>query len=123
MKFINIFFSILFLFSAALQYNDPDPYIWIPIYLFGALMCWLAFRNKFYPSLYLAGIIAFGAYALYFLIKTDGVLDWIREHEAENLVQSMKANKPWIEATREFLGLVLLIIALSLNFFYWRRKK
>ena len=42
MKIFNITFCILFVISAALQYNDPDPWLWIPLYLYGALLCWLA---------------------------------------------------------------------------------
>ena len=121
MKIFNLFFLLLFLFSAALQYNDPDPYIWIPIYLYGAVLCWLAFRKRFYPTLYIIGIIAFFGYAMYFLFTKDGVLDWMKEHNSENIVQSMKATKPWIEATREFLGLLLLIIALLGNLIYSRK--
>jgi hypothetical protein len=71
MKVFNILFSLLFLIFAGLQYNDPDPYIWIPIYLYAAALCWLAFRNKFYPAAYLFGIAIYAAYALYLF---DGVL-------------------------------------------------
>ena len=122
MKVFNIFFCILFILSAALQYNDPDPYIWMPVYLYGAVLCWLAFRNKYYPKAYLLGMVAFTAYALYFFFAKDGVLDWINEHNAENIAGSMKATKPWIEATREFLGLVILIVVLAINYFYSKRK-
>jgi hypothetical protein len=122
MKIFNLFFCVLFVLSAALQYNDPDPLLWMPIYLFGALLCWLAFRGKFYPTLYLVGIVAYLGYAVYLFFAPDGVLEWWNEHNAENLVQSMKATKPWIEETREFLGLLLLIIALSINFIYSRKQ-
>jgi hypothetical protein len=122
MKVFNILFCILFLISAGLQYNDPDPYIWIPIYLYGAILCWLAFRNKYYPKAYLAGIIIFAGYALYFFFTENGVLDWIQKHNAENIAATMKASAPWIEETREFFGLVILIIALLANLIYAKRK-
>src|SRR5688572_28399619 len=99
MKVFNILFCFLFLISAGLQYNDPDPYIWMPIYLYGAVLCWLAFRNKYYPGAYLVGIVSFAAYALYFLFADNGVLDWIQKHDAENIAATMKATKPWIEET------------------------
>ena len=123
MKVFNIIFCILFFISAGLQYNDPDPYIWIPIYLYGAILCWLAARNKYYPKAYLFGILIFTCYALYFFFTDDGVLDWIQNHKAENIAGSMKATKPWIETTREFFGLVILIVALGINFFYTRKRK
>ena len=39
-KIIKYFFTLLFLFFAAVQYNDPDPIIWIPIYLLPILLLW-----------------------------------------------------------------------------------
>src|SRR5688500_17713715 len=122
MKVFNILFCVLFLISAGLQYNDPDPYIWIPIYLYGAILCWLAFRNKYYPKAYLAGIIIFAGYASYFFFTENGVLDWIQKHNAENIAASMKASTPWIEDTREFFGLVILIVVLLVNLIYAKRK-
>ena len=122
MKVFNLIFCLLFLFSAGLQYNDPDPYIWILIYLYGAVLCWLAFRNQFYPKLYLLGIIICGTYAIYLFFAKDGVLDWIQKHNAENIAGSMKATKPWIEETREFFGLLILIIVLLVNYFYSKKR-
>lgn len=122
MKIFNLIFCLLFAFSAGLQYNDPDPYLWIPIYLYGTVLCWLAFRNKFYPKAYLAGIIFYLAYATYLFFTKDGVWDWMTKHNAEDIAATMKAEKPWIEDTREFFGLVILIVVLSINFFYARKK-
>ncbi|WP_370870431.1 transmembrane 220 family protein [Daejeonella sp.] len=34
MKIFNSIFLVLFVVSAGLQYNDPDPALWILIYLF-----------------------------------------------------------------------------------------
>ena len=123
MKVFNLIFAVLFILFAALQYNDPDPYLWIPLYLFAAAMCWLAFRQKFYPKLYLIGIAIYTIYAAYLFFSKDGMLDWMREHESEDIVAEMKATKPWIEATREVLGLVIMIVVLLANYFYSRRKK
>ena len=106
-----------------MQYNDPDPYVWMPIYLYGAVLCWLAFRNKFYPKAYIVGMIGYAGYALYLFFATDGVLDWINQHNAENIAETMKATKPWIEETREFFGLVILIVVLAVNYFYAKRKR
>ena len=123
MKIFNILFSILFLIFAALQYNDPDPYIWIPIYLYGAICCWQAAKNKFYPRAYLFGILVLTAYALYLFFTNDGVLDWIQKHHGENIATSMKAETPWIEDTREFFGLLIVIAVILINFFYAKKKK
>lgn len=69
MKVFNLIFCFLFVISAGLQYNDPDPYVWIPIYMYGAVLCWLAFKNKFYPLAYIAGILVFLAYAIYLFLQ------------------------------------------------------
>lgn len=122
MKAFNLIFCLLFILSAALQYNDPDPYIWVPIYLYGAWFCYMAFKGKYFPKAYLAGILVFLAYALFLLFDKTGVLSWYKEHEAENIVQSMKATKPWIEETREFGGLLILIIALATNYCVFRKS-
>ena len=123
MKIFNLFFCLVFIASAVLQYNDPDPYLWIPIYLYGAVLCWLAFRNKFYPGAYLLGIVLYTIYAVYKVFDKNGVLDWINKHRAENIAETMKAEKPWIEESREFFGLVILIIVLLINYIYTKRRK
>ena len=85
MKIFNLIFFLLFILFAALQYNDPDPYLWIPLYLFAAALCWLAFRQKYYPALYLSAIAIYTMYAAYLFFSKDGMLDWMREHAAEDI--------------------------------------
>lgn len=118
----NFIFCTLFIVAAALQYNDPDPYLWVPLYLYTAFLCALAARQKYYRRLYLAGIIGYSFYAVYLLFSKEGVLDWLGNHEAENIAQSMKASQPWIENAREFFGLLIMIIVLLINFFYSKKK-
>ncbi|RYZ21929.1 MAG: hypothetical protein EOO16_11075 [Chitinophagaceae bacterium] len=123
MRALNYLFMVLFILSAALQYNDPDPYLWMPIYLFGAFLCYQAARGIVRPVLYAIGIGFYTLYAAYLFFDRNGVLSWAREHDRESLVQSMKATKPWIEETREFLGLGLLIGMLLLNWIVYRRRQ
>ncbi|MES1216750.1 MAG: transmembrane 220 family protein [Bacteroidota bacterium] len=122
MKIFNIFFCLVFILFAALQYNDPDPYLWMPIYLYTSVLCWLAFKNKFYPRAYWIGIILYAAYAIYKVFDQNGLLDWIEKHNAENIAETMKAQKPWIEESREFFGLLILIGVLVINLIYAKRK-
>jgi len=122
MKVFNLLFCLLFIFSAALQYNDPDPYIWMPIYLYGTVFCWLAFRNKYYPKAYLIGIVVYLVYAIGLFFWKNGVLDWVTKHNAEDIAATMKAEKPWIEETREFFGLLILVVVLLIDYFYAKRK-
>lgn len=116
MKIFNILFSILFVISALLQYNDPDPYLWIPIYMYGAVLCFYASRKEYFPKAYLTGIVLFLFFGIYLFFDKYGVLTWALEHKFENIGGSMKATAPWIEETREFFGLVILIFVLSVNY-------
>ena len=116
MRYLNLILAIIFVLFAALQYNDPDPYIWIPIYGYAAWLCYLAFRGRYIKAGYLAGILVYLVYAIYLFLNKDGVLSWARDHQAENLVQTMKATKPWIEQSREFGGLLIVILALGINY-------
>lgn len=121
MKTFNIIFCFVFISFAAVQYNDPDPYLWIIIYLYTAILCWLAFKDKFFPTAYLIGIIIYALYALYKVFDANGLIDWFTKHNAENIAETMKAEKPWIEETREFFGLVILIVVLLINYVYSKR--
>ena len=121
MKIFNYIFCFLFVVFAALQYNDPDPYIWMPIYLYSAVLCYFTAKKKFYPGAYAAGILIYVIYALFLLFDKTGVLNWAKEHHAENIVQTMKATKPWIEESREFFGLLIVIAVLAFNWVYSAR--
>ncbi len=122
MKIFNLVFCILFIVCAVLQYNDPDPFLWIPIYLYGALLCFFAFRGEFFGAATLVGIGCYLFYAIFLFFTPDGVKDWITEHNAENIAASMKATKPWIEDAREFFGLLILTVVLLINYLYARKR-
>ena len=115
MKVVNISFAVIFILFALLQYNDPDPYLWIPIYGYAAIVCMLNAGNKYDRFAHIAGIIFCIGFGIKQLFVRDGVLDWIRRYDTENLVQSMKATKPWIENTREFGGLIIIVLVLLIN--------
>lgn len=123
MKAFNLIFSALFVLFAVLQYNDPDPWLWIPIYLYAAVLCWLAFRGRYFRTAYLIGIVAYLGYAVLLFFEKDGVWDWLTKHEAANIAGTMKAENPWIEDTREFFGLLIIVIVLTIDYFYSKRKK
>jgi hypothetical protein len=52
---LNILFALLFLFSAALQYNDPDPLRWVAIYAGAAISTVLALHWR--PGWLAAGAV------------------------------------------------------------------
>ena len=122
MKIFNIVFIVLFIIFAALQYNDPDPYVWMPIYLFAAFLCYKAIKHLYPRGLYIFGLVIYLGYAGYLFFDKTGVFNWAEVHHAENIVQTMKAEKPWIEETREFGGLVIVMVVLLVNM-VWLSKK
>jgi hypothetical protein len=71
--------------------------------------------------MYVVAISIYLLYAVYLVFDKNGVISWASEHAAESLVHSMKAEKPWIEETREFGGLVILVAAMAINFFLNRK--
>jgi len=117
MRITNIILAILFTIFAVVQYNDPDPWLWIAIYLFMALLSILA-ANRMYPSWVLRGGILGCLIGLAILLPD--FIDWLSTG-AESITQSMKTEQPHIELTREFLG--LLICALTLGFFLWQGEQ
>ena len=124
MKYFNYFFTLIFILFAALQYNDPDPYLWIPIYLYPASVCFMAARHRTISKIvYNLGFVLFGAYAVYKLFDTNGVIDWIKYHNATNIASTMKAEQPWVEESREFFGLLIILGVLSINYFKAYSKK
>jgi hypothetical protein len=115
MRIFNLVFCILFIIFAALQYNDPDPYVWMPIYGAAAFACYLCYRQK-RPRLFLYLILTFClVYALFLFFDEQGVKFWITEKESESIAGSMKAESPWVEKSREFFGLLIIAGVMLLN--------
>ena len=85
--------------------------------MYSAILCWLAFRNKFYPEAYLIGIVIYAVYAV-------GLISQHLElyTKSQDIASTMKAEKPWIEETREFFGLVILIVVLLIDYFYAKKR-
>ena len=121
MKIFNLIFCFIFIVFGALQYNDPDPYLWIPIYLFAAFLCWKASKGAFHLKVTIVGIAFFTGYAIYKIFDPNGLIDWVNIHHAENIAETMKAEKPWVEESREFFGLIIIISVLVTNYFYGKK--
>lgn len=122
MKVFNLIFGLLFIISAGLQFNDPDPVLWIFIYLTAAILLLRAYQEIYYPIFSLLFCSSLIIYSLYLFFDDNGVLTWFIDHNGENIAGSMKASAPWIEETREFFGLVIIIICVLSNYFNRRNK-
>lgn len=122
MKYINLSFILLFLASAFLQLNDEDPLLWIAVYLSGVAICTLSILQKENFLFFIIALLTYLVYAVILFFAPDGVWRWFSEHNAEDIAQSMKATKPWIENTREFFGLMILAAVTALNLIKWRKR-
>lgn len=117
MKITSIVLALIFLAFAALQYNDPDPLLWMLIYSYVALIP-ILYLLKVYPvKTILVSIIALTIFSCFYI---PGVIDWLRYGSPGEIAQEMKATKPYIEESREFFG---LLIALAALFFYYIEEK
>lgn len=121
MKYLSIFFAIMFLAFAALQVNDPDPILWILIYGIMAVISVMGIFN-FYNSKLLIGLAIL--FLVYMVILFPGVAEWFRQDDKSVLFDDvMKMEYPYIEESREFLGLLICQIVLAIYLFRAFRRK
>jgi hypothetical protein len=113
MKTFNIVLAVLFVLFAVVQYNDPDPYIWAPIYLFVAGICYYASKGKYFQKVLLIGGIPI---FLYMISYIPDFVDWVNMG-MPSIVETMKANRSYVELTREFGGLVICVAVLVFQYF------
>jgi len=119
MRILNFFLAIMFLVFAFLQVNDPDPVVWILIYGVMAVYCVMAIF-EFYPQKFLLGTIAI--FVLYSLLFVNGVIDWLQSDNKVGLFDDLaKMQYPYIEESREFIGLAICIAVLV--FYYVRSRR
>ena len=105
----NIYFVIsgLFLLFAIVQWNDPDPLIWMIFYgVMSLIYILLALGKRF--AFYLSVLMLITC-IIYMGFILPEIIKWIKDG-MPSIVQSMKATIPTIEYTREFLGLLLCLI-------------
>ena len=117
MKALNIFFCLLFILFAYFQYNDPDPWLWIAIYIAVAALCGFAAFKKYNQLVTI--ILSFGLIVYWVLLLPD-FISWLGDG-MPTITGSMKAESPHIELVREFLGLLILIGVLLWQFFQGRK--
>ena len=126
-KVINICFSALFLLFAYLNLNDPDPILWVSLYVFIGFSHLLSFTKFFFPSFYnneaallkFYSVMSIGLllYACFFI---PDLIIWLSASDKMDLVGKMNAEKSYVEGTRELGG--LLIASISMGYQYFNHK-
>lgn len=108
-KIINFILFGLFLLFALVQLNDPDPILWCTIYALIAIICLIANFKKI-PKILLWFLI-FGT-VIYSVTYFPYFVDWLKINNKEDIFGKMVYEKPYLEGTREFLGLLIAAMAL-----------
>lgn len=105
LRAMNIVMAVLFAISALLQLNDPDPAQWFLIYAAASLVCGMSAgkASAGWQAPALVGLAAL-VWAVWSFTHIEGGPAWTR------LTESMKAETPQIEETRESLGLILVAL-------------
>lgn len=118
MRIYYIVTSLLFLVFALVQLNDADPWLWVSWYVFLALLSVFAAWGRFYRLWVIAGLVlcVLGVARL-----APDFMQWMQDG-MPTIVASMKAENPYIELVREFLGLLISGAALLVLFFKGRRN-
>ncbi len=105
-KALYFIFGITLLGFAGLQFNDPDPLIWIGFYVLCALIPSLLLFNIFNRPVFLLAIIWCG---VELFISAPGAYQYYLHMTEEPLMQGMNPEKPYIEECREFLGVLIAL--------------
>ena len=66
MRLLDAAMTLLFVFSIAVQYNDPDPLFWMVLYTPAALLSGLAFARRFRLEVTALSFAVYLLLALYF---------------------------------------------------------
>lgn len=105
--FINmvprIIVGVLFLVFAVVQYNDPDPWIWVLAYATVGFICFWDIRHTIIKPILIGLILLFTIASAWYIPL---IMGWISDG-MPSIVGEMKAATPHIEWMREFLGLLL----------------
>ena len=104
MRIVALIFAVLFILSAVLQYNDPDPWLWIFLYGIAAVFSFLFFRGVRHTVLYAVPMLAYLAGAVFL---------WPEVYKG---IMMKMSYAPEVEEARESLGLGICAFAMLL---YW----
>jgi len=106
---INGVFFVVFTLFAIVQLNDPDPIIWVTLYALVAVISLVGNFRELSRKLIYALFFGYLIYAAYHFLY---FIDFLEIENKEELFGEMVYEKPYLEGTREFLGLVLAAFAL-----------
>lgn len=107
-KITNYVLFIIFAAFAYLQLNDPDGILWFIIYLIVALICLL---NNFIKIPRILIILIGTSLLIYAGFHLSLFIEFLQTNNKEELFGEMVYDKPYLEGTREFIGLLIAAFA------------
>lgn len=108
-KIFSLLLFVLFAAFAYVQLNDKDGLLWFSIYGLVALFhLYVVFKsiNRNILLLMMIGL------AIYSALHIPYFVDWMQVQNKSELFGEMVYEKPYLEGTREFLGLVIALVSL-----------
>lgn len=112
-KLLSAVTSILFGLFAYFQFNDPDPVLWVTIYGAVFLISFLRLINVYYSRRTILFLLIL--LLIYSTVYIPSVLDYLTQPNKDELFGEMYKDKPYIEESREFIGLLIAIVGLILH--------
>ncbi|MDG1032552.1 MAG: transmembrane 220 family protein [Flavobacteriaceae bacterium] len=103
-KIKNLFLFVLFVLFAVLQLNDIDGELWFSIYFIVSLLCLYNTFKAIPKSILILSIIALMTYSAFHFSL---FIDYLNTENKEEIFGEMVYDKPYLEGTREFVGLLL----------------
>lgn len=121
MKILSSVFGLMFLAFALVQINDPDPLLWIVIYGAMVVVSVMAFLNIYSQTLMIG--LATG-YCIYAALLFSSAITWLKSDDRSLLFDDIaKMQFPYIEETREFLGLFICLVVLIIYYIFHLLKE
>ena len=106
-RFLNYVMIVLFILAAVVQYNDPNPLRWMLIYGAASLICILYTLKKLH---WLAASSLLFVTGIWALLKIPDLTTYGFQH----MFDEVKMTQMGVPAAREFLGLLIIFVWITL---------
>ena len=110
MRYLHLAVALLFALSAYWQLNDPDPAQWVAVY---GMVAYVAVRRFFGGLRPVVALLPALAIFVWWCSYIPDFIAWVNDG-MPSITGSMKAESPFIELTREFLGLTMSWVTLAI---------
>lgn len=106
---LDLFVTLIFVAMALIQLNDPDPALWVLIYLgFALVALYRAIERR-------SGVLwgaALGLALAGLVLSFPGFMDFLHAGDVGAVAGEMSGDRPYIEPAREFLGTLIGCVSL-----------